>query len=204
MTNPWKITTLVLAVVLGTALTSGLTTAYLLRASAPPSSIDVTPAPTRVATPELEPPRRPPIVRITRTAPSASTTAPEVAAPVTRMEPAPTLATEATEAPSSAGTLSAPAPAAPSGPPEAATATPLPDDCATGGDRAWRIAKPGALGTLVGAGVGAAGGAIADGGSGAGKGALWGSLAGATFGSAWGAYRTHQECGTIFGDTTRR
>ena len=52
-------------------------------------------------------------------------------------------------------------------------------ECATGGDRAWRIAKPGAIGGLLGAGLGAAGGAIAKGGSGAGKGALIGGLVGA-------------------------
>jgi hypothetical protein len=80
--------------------------------------------------------------------------------------------------------------------------TTAPADCATGGDRAWRIAKPGAVGTLVGAGVGAIGGAIADGGKGAGKGALWGGLAGAALGTGYGAYKTKQECGTIFGDST--
>jgi hypothetical protein len=72
--------------------------------------------------------------------------------------------------------------------------------CATGTDRAWRIAKPGALGGLVGAGLGAAGGAIADGGSGAGKGALIGGLVGAATGAGYGAYKTNTECGTIFGN----
>ena len=72
--------------------------------------------------------------------------------------------------------------------------------CATGSDRAWRIAKPGALGGLVGAGLGAAGGAIADGGSGAGKGALIGGLVGAATGAGYGAYKTNHECGTIFGN----
>ena len=62
-----------------------------------------------------------------------------------------------------------------------------------------RIAKPGALGTLLGAGLGAVGGAIADGGKGAGKGALWGGVAGAAVGTGYGAYKTKQECGTIFG-----
>jgi len=73
-------------------------------------------------------------------------------------------------------------------------------DCATGGDRAWRIAKPGALGGLLGAGLGAAGGAIANGGSGAGKGALIGGLVGAVAGAGYGAYKTNNECGTIFGN----
>jgi len=77
----------------------------------------------------------------------------------------------------------------------------VPDDCATGTDRALRIAKPGALGAILGAGLGAAGGAIADGGKGAGKGALIGGLAGVAAGGGYGAYKTKNECGTIFGST---
>jgi hypothetical protein len=69
-----------------------------------------------------------------------------------------------------------------------------------GGDRAWRIAKPGAIGGLVGAGLGAAGGAIANGGSGAGKGALIGGLIGVATGAGYGAYQTHNDCGTILGN----
>jgi hypothetical protein len=79
-------------------------------------------------------------------------------------------------------------------------ATPVSTDCATGGDRAWRIAKPGIVAGVLGAGVGAAGGAIANGGKGAGKGALIGALVGTTAGAAYGAYKTKNECGTIFGD----
>jgi len=77
--------------------------------------------------------------------------------------------------------------------------TPVVADCATGGDRAMRIVKPGLIGTLAGAGLGAIGGAIADGGGGAGKGALIGGIAGAAAGTGYGAYKTKQECGTIFG-----
>jgi hypothetical protein len=73
-------------------------------------------------------------------------------------------------------------------------------DCATGTERALRIAKPGLLGALLGAGMGAAGGAIADGGEAAGKGALIGGIAGAALGGGYGAYKTKQECGTIFGE----
>jgi hypothetical protein len=73
-------------------------------------------------------------------------------------------------------------------------------ECASGSDRAMRIAKPGVLGTLIGAGLGAAGGAVADGGKGAGKGALIGGLAGAALGTGYGAYKTKNECGTIFGN----
>ena len=80
--------------------------------------------------------------------------------------------------------------------PVAATSS---SQCA-GSDRAWRIAKPGAIGGLVGAGLGAAGGAIANGGSGAGKGALIGGLIGAASGAGYGAYQTHNDCGTILGN----
>src|SRR5262245_38081881 len=74
-------------------------------------------------------------------------------------------------------------------------------DCATGKDRALKIAKPGAIGALLGAGLGAAGGAIADGGHGAGKGALIGGITGTVLGGGYGAYQTKNECGTIFGNT---
>jgi hypothetical protein len=79
------------------------------------------------------------------------------------------------------------------------TGTTVSADCTSGGDRAMRIAKPGAIGALIGAGLGAAGGAIADGGQAAGKGALIGGLAGAALGSGYGAYKTQNECGTILG-----
>jgi hypothetical protein len=66
------------------------------------------------------------------------------------------------------------------------TTVPAPAECATGGDRAMRIAKPGVVGALLGAGLGAAGGAIADGGKGAGKGAAIGGIVGAGAGSLYG------------------
>jgi len=75
-------------------------------------------------------------------------------------------------------------------------------DCATGGQRAMKIAKPGLIGALGGGGLGAIGGASAGGGSGAGKGALIGGLAGTALGAGYGAYKTKQECGTIFGNNT--
>jgi hypothetical protein len=83
----------------------------------------------------------------------------------------------------------------------AAVVTPVATDCSTGGQRAMKIAKPGLIGTLAGAGLGAIGGAITNGGSGAGKGALIGGIAGAALGTGYGAYKTKQECGTIFGST---
>jgi hypothetical protein len=84
--------------------------------------------------------------------------------------------------------------------PTKVAATTVAADCDTGGERAMRIAKPGVIGALLGAGLGAGGGAIADGGKGAGKGALIGGLAGAALGAGYGAYKTKNECGTVFGD----
>ena len=140
-----KIVTAGIAVVAGTSLLTGVTTAYILSPPAPaPMTTTFTPAPVRRA-PEGVTARVAPAARVV---PVASTSS----------------------------------------------------QCDTGSDRAWRIAKPGALGGLVGAGLGAAGGAIADGGSGAGKGALIGGLLGAATGAGYGAYKTNNECGTIFGN----
>jgi hypothetical protein len=108
----------------------------------------------------------------------------------------------ATAAPSTAQRVAAPtAPVARpvATPVSADISTPAATDCATGTDRAVRIAKPGLVGTLLGAGLGAAGGAIVKGGEGAGKGALLGGLAGAALGTGYGAYKTKSDCGTIFG-----
>jgi hypothetical protein len=146
MTNPWKVATIGLAIAGVTALSTGLTTAWMLRPTAPAA----------VATRPVAPyaaPAAPAVVRAT---------------PPPRVTQASTTAVAA--------------------------------DCSTGGDRALRIAKPGALGALLGAGLGAAGGAIADGGKAAGKGALIGGIAGAALGTGYGAYKTKNDCGTIFGD----
>jgi hypothetical protein len=115
--------------------------------------------------------------------------------------PAPADAQEATVAPKPAhAVVASMAPVAPRRVTPVSTTAAIPADCDTGGERALRIAKPGAIGALLGAGLGAAGGAIADGGKAAGKGALIGGLAGAALGSGYGAYKTKNECGTIFGD----
>lgn len=104
-----------------------------------------------------------------------------------------------------AGPAPAPRPARVAARPAPPAATPVASttvatDCATGGDRAMRIARPGLVGALLGAGLGAASGAIADGGKAAGKGALIGGIAGAALGGGYGAYKTQRECGTIFGE----
>lgn len=153
--NPWKIATLGIVTVLVTALSTGVTTAYLMRPAAAPESEIVAPASARYAV-------------ATTTAPRTVTAAP---APVRTAAVRPVAMSAAAS------------------------------DCDTGGERAWRIAKPGLIGTLLGAGVGAAGGAIANGGKAAGKGAIIGGLAGAALGTGYGAYKTKQECGTIFGNS---
>lgn len=122
------------------------------------------------------------------TTPAESLPAASVQAPVRRMAAAAPRVVPAV----SRSTATAPRPV-----PVAATTTA--SQCDTGADRALRIAKPGAIGALLGAGLGAAGGAIADGGSGAGKGALIGGLVGTVAGAGYGAYKTNNECGTIFG-----
>jgi hypothetical protein len=154
MTNPWKVATIGLGIAGVTALSTGLTTAWMLRPAAP----------AQAETAAVVAPARP-AVRYASAAP-----APVVARPVT-----PPRVTQV-------------------------SSTAAPADCSTGGDRALRIAKPGAVGALLGAGLGAAGGAIADGGKAAGKGALIGGIAGAALGTGYGAYKTKNECGTIFGD----
>ena len=159
--NPWKLATIGIALVGTTALSTGLTTAWMLRpaaeAQAQAGPASMAPAPTlRPATPYVAAP-----------------------APTARAYPA----VARTEAPARVTRVAS------------TTAA----DCGTGGVRAMRIAKPGAIGALLGAGLGAGGGAIADGGKGAGKGALIGGLAGAAVGAGYGAYKTKNECGTIFG-----
>jgi hypothetical protein len=129
---------------------------------------------------------RPPVPAV------AQEQAPAAPAPLHYAAPAPRAVTPAPRAVTPAVVRTAPPVVRP-----VSTASEAPD-CATGGERALRIAKPGAVGALLGAGIGAAGGAIADGK--AGKGALIGGIAGAALGTGYGAYKTSQECGTIFGN----
>lgn len=154
-----KIVTAGIALVAGTSLLTGVTTAYMLRPAAPaePDIATYAAPATRRASPA-----RAPMVAAARVVPAVNRTNTSTPPPI----------------------------------PAAATDS----SCATGADRAWRIAKPGAIGALLGAGLGAAGGAIADGGSGAGKGALIGGLLGTATGAGYGAYKTNNECGTILGN----
>ena len=130
----------------------------------------------------------------------APATAQETA--VTPPAPSTTLARMAPGAPAYSVTpavqrTSAPAPVARTSTPVRPVSTAA-ADCGTNGERVMRIAKPGLIGALLGAGAGAATGAIADGGKAAGKGALIGGLAGTALGAGYGAYKTKNECGTVF------
>ena len=130
--------------------------------------------------------------------PPATATAQETAV----TPPAPS--TVARMAPAAPGYAVAPAVQRTSAPAVARASTPVHPvstaaaECGTNGDRVMRIAKPGLIGALLGAGAGAATGAIADGGKAAGKGALIGGLAGTALGAGYGAYKTKNECGTVF------
>jgi len=150
-----KIITGGVAIVMGTSLLTGVTTAYMLRPAPPAQSMTA-------ATYATIPARRTSAVGAAQVVPAVARTTANTPRTV----------------------------------PVASTSS----QCATGSDRAWRIAKPGAIGGLVGAGLGAAGGAIANGGSGAGKGALIGGLVGAATGAGYGAYKTNNDCGAIFGN----
>ena len=169
MDNPWKLATLGLALTGVTALSTGLTTAYVMRLPEGASAVSrayAAPAPVATSAPAaMLPPAAAPAPIV---APAVVTTQAAVVRPVVRR----------------------------------VAVAPVADDCATGGQRAMKIAKPGLIGTLAGAGLGAIGGAIANGGSGAGKGALIGGIAGAVAGGGYGAYKTKQECGTIFGSAS--
>ena len=214
MHTSWKVAAVPILVLGITAVTSTLTTAYLKRIPGPESpplavaSGAVTPVVPRTAIVEVTRPR----VRARAIVPSRPAPAPAALVP-------PAAAAAATAGPaavtSDAVAASAPAVIIPrrvdaadaptAGSAQATTAPPAPapaaSECDAGG-RTWKIAKPGLIGTAVGAGLGAAGGAIANGGKGAGQGALIGGLAGAALGGGYGAYRTKDECGNVFGGTT--
>src|SRR5688572_25986557 len=191
MNNPWKLATLALVLTGVTAVSTGVTTAYVMRSSEGAASrAHATPAHTSAfsaaAPGSAFAGSAPAADFVPMTTAAAPHTAPAVMRPAVATHQAPVVHTRA----------DTPAPVR-----RAAVVTPVATDCASGGQRAMKIAKPGLIGTLAGAGLGAVGGAITNGGSGAGKGALIGGIAGAALGSGYGAYKTKQECGTIFGST---
>jgi hypothetical protein len=162
--NYWKLATIGIALTGVTALSTGLTTAWMLRPAAEAQAQAAPLAPVAPA----------PAVRPAANYAISPPPAPRITPAIARTASPPRVT------------------------PVASTTTAA--DCSTGGDRAMRIAKPGAIGALLGAGLGAAGGAVVKGGNGAGKGALLGGLAGAALGAGYGAYKTQNECGTIFGN----
>jgi hypothetical protein len=220
----WRLAAVAVVVLGITAVTSTLTTAYLTRPPATEASRMVAPvtpaapAMRRAALVEVARPRPLPARAISAPVPTAApavlpaavpaaTEAGEPAAHAPVASPEPTVASAPTPAAAPRAASADPEPVAASTVPAAApapvpaaapTSTPPTTDCAAG-DRTWKIAKPGLIGTAVGAGLGAAGGAIASGGKGAGQGAIIGGLAGAALGSGYGAYRTKNECGAVFG-----
>src|SRR5437870_729092 len=171
MYNPWKLATTALVLINVTALSTGVTTAYFMR------------QPTPVATPA-------PAATLSMMEPAAARPTPIQPAVAAPPEVQPAVVTQPAV---QSAVVTRPAVVRP-----VAVRT-VADECSTGGQRAMKVAKPGLIGALGGAGLGAIGGAIANGGSGAGKGALIGGLAGTALGAGYGAYKTKNECGTIFG-----
>lgn len=197
MQNPWKVAALGLVALAAIVGTSTLTTAFLLR---PPVSqpAETSSAPDPAAEPRAAVVRVAPVAKPKPVAHVTASTSP-VARPTATMpasELAPAPLSSAVITPTAESSAPASRPGAVAAAPSAATA----GDCDTPGDRAARIARPGALGALLGAGLGAAGGAIAKGGKAAGQGALIGGLAGAAVGAGYGAYKAKTECGTVFGE----
>ena len=140
--NPWKATTIGIALVTGTAFTTGLTTAYFMRPARDTEARSVRDAREL----EARPMTAPPAIRY-------ATAGRVLSAPVPGA-PAPATSPHAT----------APYRVAQPAEPVAGRAA---VECGTTGERVWRTAKPGLVGALLGAGLGAASGAVADGGKGA-------------------------------------
>src|SRR2546425_907186 len=161
--NPWKMTAIGLALVITTALVTGLVVAY--RTGREPERRTDAPA-------EVSKPAPPP----TTGARPGQTAEPRVAAP---------MAAPPTVAPSSA------IPAVPTQ--AAINACNQYAAAQVGQrDKTVETVKDAAIGALLGAAVGAAGGAIADGGKGAGKGAAIGSVVGVGGGTLYGLNENKQ------------
>lgn len=167
--NPWKLTAVGMALMIVTALITGVVvanrygtdadkTAAEAKAAANEKAAVVAPSPARPATARKEAPRHANVAQVTPAAtPSVAQTSPT---------------------------------------PNVAQATPGPapiEECnryaaehTASRDKTMDTAKNAGVGALLGAAVGAAGGAIADGGKGAGKGAAIGGLIGAGGGTVYG------------------
>ena len=161
--NPWKFTAIGLALVVATAVVTGIVVANWTGTS---TEQKVSEPNATVPTTHPKPAQRPaaPRTTVAATPPASSHTPAAVTAPA------------------------APAPARPAVPSEAAieacnrAAAAAP----TTKDKTIEVVKDSAVAGIIGAAVGAAGGAIADGGKGAGKGAAIGGVVGVGAGALYG------------------
>lgn len=170
----WKLATAGLAVTAIAAFAIGVTTVHLMR----PARADAE-KPLRAPSPAPAPYRELPSAPGTSTKPLIYHPGPPPAKPARTTVTVPR-ATPIADRPDSRPPVAAtppsgtdPVPAA--NPEPALESEPQAMDSTTGQERAWKVARPGILGAMIGAGVGAAGGALTDGGEGAAKGALPGS-----------------------------
>ena len=156
--NPWKLTTIGLALAIVVALVTGLVVANWTGSG-----------PDREARPAPN-----------KTLSAAKPAAAPHAAVASRAPVAP--------APSPAPAVPAPAPQAPAAPPQSVVdaCNQHAASVANTNDKVQEVVKDGAIGALTGAAIGAAGGAIAGGGKGAGKGAAIGGVVGAGGGALYG------------------
>ena len=160
--NPWKMTAIGMALVMVTALITGLVVANWSGSSDSEKTAKLGPQTTTTAKPAVKP------------APSAPRTV-AAAPPVVATQPAavpqpPAVPTQAAVDACNQQVAQAP----------------------TTQDKTLEVVKDAAIGAVVGAAVGAAGGAIADGGRGAGKGAAIGGVLGAGGGMLYGLNQNKQ------------
>ncbi len=164
--NPWKLTAIGLALVMVTAVVTGMVVANWTGTPRSEQAAEL-----KSATPPATPKAASQPSAMPREA--AVTTAPPAPAPVAAAPAPPALPSEATIAACNRVAAGRP----------------------TTKDKTVEVVKDGAVAALVGAAVGAAGGAIADGGKGAGKGAAIGGVVGAGAGTLYGLNenRKHDE-----------
>ena len=155
--NPWKLTAIGLALVMVTAVVTGMVVANWTGTPRSQQAHDSEPA-----TPTATPKSAPQPSALPRTA--AVTNAPPVSAPTAVAPAHPAVPSEAAIDACNRAAASAPSTK----------------------DKTVEVVKDGAVAALVGAAVGAAGGAIAGGGKGAGKGAAIGGVVGAGAGTLYG------------------
>jgi hypothetical protein len=163
--NPWKLTAIGLALVMVTAVVTGIVVANWTGSAADRRVADTKPAsepastpPVKAMAPTAQPPASP---RVAATAPAP------VAPPVSAAAPTPSVPTQA-------------------------VVDACNRHAATTKDKTVEVVKDSAIAGLAGAAIGAAGGAIAGGGKGAGKGAGIGGVVGLGAGALYGLNENHK------------